>query len=123
MSYGELEHHGIKGQKWGVRNGKPNLAQRSYLRKQQHAIDLYKRAAKPNSSKTDRLLAALNMDLKDMKQGIRVGAKEKIQKVKEHRERIERGEATLKDVMRMYMATSPLELPVQHWLEKTKTKR
>jgi DNA-binding transcriptional regulator WhiA len=123
MSYGELEHHGVKGQKWGVRNGKPNLAQRSYLRKQKDAVTLYRRAAKPNSSKTDRLFAALNMNLSDMKKGIRAGAKEKIKKTNEHIARIERGEASLRDVMQMYGKTTAIDLQVQHWLENSITKK
>jgi hypothetical protein len=56
-----LEHHGVKGQKWGVRRKQNRIARQ--VKRQQGGIDRYRRVAKGKGSLGDKLTVGLNTSL------------------------------------------------------------
>lgn len=81
-----LKHHGVQGQRWGIRNGPPYPVQNS----QQKAISRVKRAAK-TKSKVDDIVNSLSREEKD-KLGLGKGENEYLS--------IEQGEYVLHRVLK-----------------------
>ena len=68
LSHAEIdsyfEHHGVKGQKWGIRNAKQRR-----IARQQKIIDSDKRVAKGTGSALDKTRAALQISGLDVARG------------------------------------------------------
>ena len=89
-----LEHHGVKGQKWGVRNIRKRHRAK-VLKRQQGNVDILRRVASGKGSKLDKLAVDLSTPTYRLAlNGGSVGAaKITLDKLEMNQKRIKAGEA------------------------------
>lgn len=100
-----LEHYGKKGMKWGVR--------KVYAEKTQKKIDRFERVDKGTANKRDRFRSAAQTSGLEKAVAANRGqsvAGMKAKALKEHIDRIEKGEARSIDMMAMYGSLTIVDL-------------
>jgi hypothetical protein len=93
------------------------LTQRAYMNKARNKQDSLNRVAKGEGSAGDKFSAIMGMSLWNMRRGVKAGAAKKAKKIGEHVDRIAKGEAGVRDVMKMYGNISMNDVVAYHFLE------
>lgn len=103
-SMDELLHYGVKGQRWGVRN--------VHLEKVKKATDKLDRVASGTASRREKFSVASRTSLVDLatKGGLKGASANNSQILKDHAERLDKGEAKVRDLLALYGSVSVADL-------------
>jgi hypothetical protein len=95
-----LSHHGVKGQKWGIRNRREKKAH------------ILQKVGRGEGTKREKFAATMNLSAYDIirRGGIEKASAYRGEKLANRLERIKKGEASVKDKLQHYGETNIIDL-------------